>query len=96
MDITFYKTKYSDNIPVIINYIMYDEHTNVIIFTGTYDITMSKIPQQLVMIQANKQYPKLVEVTDLIRKDTNIIILFIKVIQEIKSEAELSTWCITH
>lgn len=93
MDIRFFPTKYSDSIiPVITTLISYHEPSGVLIFEGTYEVP--KLPQKLVMIVENYQYPMLIEVIKILHHDNSTFVLLTKKIEDITSEQELSAWCL--
>jgi hypothetical protein len=95
MDIRFYKTKYSDNIiPIVNTFISYDDITGVMTFKGAYNIDTKLLPQKLVIIKENTQYPLLIEITNILHRENDLVVLLSKVLNEIKSEEEMSTWCI--
>jgi hypothetical protein len=96
MIIGFYKTKYSENVvPVVNKGIHYDKGSGIISFYGTYDIDIQEnSPQKLVIILENERYPFLIEVTKIIYKENDIVVLLSSFIQTITSDEMMSTWCI--
>lgn len=95
MIIGFYKTKYSENVvPVVNKGIHYDKNSGIITFHGTYDLDIENNPQKLVIILENERYPFLIEVTKIIYKKDGVVVLLSSFIQEITSDAMMSTWCI--
>jgi hypothetical protein len=96
MDIRFYKTKDSEQIvPVIENLISYEMHSGVMTFNGTYNIDNTLLPQKLVIIQENRQYPALIEIRSILHRENNLVVILTKFIEDITSEQELSAWCIS-
>lgn len=95
MDIRFFKTKYSElSVPNITKLISYDVTSGVMTFNGTYEVPKN-LPQKLVMIQENRQYPALIEIKSILHSTDGLIVILTQFIEDITSEQELSAWCIS-
>lgn len=98
MIIGFYKTKYSENVvPVVNKGIHYDKNSGIITFHGSYEIDETFLQinsQKLVIILEKERYPFLIEVTKIIYKKDDVVVLLSSFIQEITSDTMMSTWCI--
>ena len=93
MNLCFYPIHQSTKpVPVIHTVHGYDDTNSNVIFTGSYPVNNTDLPQYYMAVKENKQYPFLVKVTKKEEIDTQKLCLYFEIIKEIKTEEEFNTY----
>jgi len=93
MTLCFYSIHQSTVPPPIINTIhSYDDISSKIVFTGSYPVNNTDLPQYYMAVQENRQYPFLAKITKKEEINTQKLCLYFEIIKEIKTEEEFKTY----